>query len=216
MNMTKTLFVAMPFRPQYEAVYDIIVRAADLNNVIVRRVDKEDFAGSIISHIVNAIEEADIVVAVLSEENGNVYYEVGLAHSQSKPVIILTSDPSTLKFDLRDHRAIVYNSHRPQETVEALAKTISKVLDVPKDPKAYLSENLASSSPNPQIAYEQALEKAKITVISEAKLQKPVKVTSLTFMEEENEVAIELTDFMENRVRAVVDVNGVIKVFKHL
>jgi hypothetical protein len=212
----KTLFVAMPFRPQFEPVYDIIVRAADLNNVIARRVDQEWFAGSIISHIFNAIEESDIVVAILDDENGNVYYEVGLAHSQAKPVIILTSDPTTLKFDLRDHRAIVYDLANPQEAIDALAKTISKVLDVPKDPKAYLSENLGSSSQNPQLAYEQALEKAKNTVIIEAKLQKPVKVTSLTFLEEDNEVAIELTDFMESRVRAVVDINGVIKVFKHL
>jgi hypothetical protein len=206
----------MPFRAQFEPVYSIIVRAADLNNVIARRLDQEWFAGSIISRVISAIEESDIVVAILDEENGNVYYEVGLAHSKGKPVIILTSDPTTLKFDLRDHRAIVYDLSNPQEAVNELAKTISRVLDVPKDPKEYLSENLGSSSPSPQQAYEQALEKAKNTVISEAKLQKPVKVTSLTFVEEDNVVALELTDFMENRVRAVVDINGVIKVFKHL
>lgn len=107
----------MPFRPQFEPVYDIIVRAADLSNVIARRVDQEWFAGSIISHIINAIEESDIVVAILDEENGNVYYKVGLAHSKGKPVIILTSDPLTLKFDLRDHRAIVYDVINPQQAV---------------------------------------------------------------------------------------------------
>jgi chorismate mutase len=218
-NMTNSrnrLFVAMPFRPEYDPVFQIIRQAADLTQVDVVRVDQMLVPGSIISHIYQQINESDLMVAVLSEENGNVYYEVGLAHSQAKPVIILTEDVSKLKFDLRDHRAISYDVKNPRPAIDALAKTIATVLNVPHDAVAYFSTSFSGLSANPQTAYEKGVEKAKETVIQEAKLQRPVEVTKLTFMSESNEYAIELTDFMETRVRAIIDINGVIRTFKKL
>jgi len=215
-QIKKTAFIAMPFRHEHDGIYQVIRRAAELNNLTVRRVDEEPFSGSIVSHIVNGILTADVILAVLSDENGNVYYEVGLAHAQQKPVIILTSNPSSLKFDLRDHRAIVYDPKAPGSVLMMISQSIAGVLNISSDPRVYLSRNFSGLSTDPRIAYEQGLDKAKNTMISDAKLHPPVTVTSLTMDEQTRDIAIELTDFLETRVRGIIDINGVIKVFKKM
>src|SRR5438105_912049 len=96
----RQVFVAMPFAGKHDAVFAAIEQASKIANLQPRRVDKEEFAGSIIAHIFSAVESADFMVAVVSEENGNVYYEIGLAHCQKKPVVLLTSETKALKFDL--------------------------------------------------------------------------------------------------------------------
>ena len=72
----KTIFVAMPFKAEYGPVLELIKNAAFLLDLRVVQLDQEAYAGSITTKICNSIDEADVLVAVLSEENGNVYYEV--------------------------------------------------------------------------------------------------------------------------------------------
>jgi hypothetical protein len=110
----KSLFVAMPFKPEYESVLETIREAADLLGMETVQIGDESFTGSIASQIRSAIEAAEVMTAIVTEDNGNVYYEIGLAHCQEKPVVLLTSNPDTIKFDLRDHRAIVYDPRRPR------------------------------------------------------------------------------------------------------
>src|ERR1700690_2916731 len=113
-SKTKRLFIAMPFRDQYDPVLNLIKDAAGLLGMKPVQIGEEPFSGSIISQIRTQIEAADVMVAILTEENGYVYYEIGLAHCQRKPVLLLTSDPKSLKFDLRDHRALVYDPAKPE------------------------------------------------------------------------------------------------------
>ena len=101
--MARTVFVAMPFTARYDPVLETIKDAAALLGLRVVQVGEEPFAGSIVSHIRSSIEGADLMAAVVTEENGNVYYEIGLAHCQRKPVVLLTDDPKSLKFDLREN-----------------------------------------------------------------------------------------------------------------
>jgi hypothetical protein len=213
---TRNLFVAMPFKKEYEPVFKMIQKAAALTNISVRRVDREPFNGSIISYIRNTIEESDYMVAVASEENGNVYYEIGLAHCQKKPVIILTSDPKTLKFDLRDHRSIVYDSKNPSKTTDELVKHLSLLLGAQTDPTTHLAVSLGSSAHSPKAAYERGLEKAKQTIIAEANLHEPVEVTRIEFREKSGDIAIEVRDFFGDSARAIVDVNGIIRVLRRV
>jgi hypothetical protein len=211
---SRDLFVAMPFKKEYDPVFNVIRSAAELMNINVRRIDREPFEGSIINYVRTAIEESDYMVAVASEENGNVYYEIGLAHCQKKPVIILTSDPSALKFDLRDHRAIVYDPKQPDRAKNELVKHLAVLLNTPKDPQTQIGITLGGSARDPQAAYEMGLERAKQTIIREARLEEPVKVTRIEMRPTTGDVAIEIKDFLNVRVRAIVDVNGLIRVLK--
>ena len=112
--MVQKLFVAMKFDDSLDPVLGVIKAAGHSLNVPVSRLDEQPITGSIISHIRSQIDEAEVVVAVITDENGNVYYEIGLAHCRKKPVVILTPDPKSLKFDLRDHRAIKFDPKHPE------------------------------------------------------------------------------------------------------
>ena len=212
----QTIFVAMPFRVDYEPVLEVVKEAAQLLNLRVVQVGEEPFAGSIISHIRSEIEAADVMLAIVSEINGNVYYEIGLAHCQAKPVVLLTSDTSALRFDLRDHRAIVYDPANPRLIRDELVRTLKAVIDTARDPHQYLASTFAGTASDPKSASEKGLSKAVATITTEAKLHEPVQVKQVHVREESRDLAIEVEDFMGTRVRAIVDVNGLIRVMKHI
>jgi PAS domain S-box-containing protein len=108
------VFVAMPFSVTVVpvdvwklAISDAIVA----NKLEAVRADEETLTGRIIDQVYADISGAKIVVADLTGSNPNVFYEVGLAHVLSKPVIQLWGDPGNIPFDLAGIRTIVY---RPQ------------------------------------------------------------------------------------------------------
>ena len=105
--------------------------------------DQDAFAGSIISYIRESIQSAQYMVAVATEENGNVYYEIGLAHCQKKPVVLLTADPNSLKFDLRDHRTLVYDPGRPEALLDRLVTMFKGLVAVPSDPRERMRSDSA-------------------------------------------------------------------------
>ena len=55
-----------------------------------------------------AIATADLVIAYLSGQNPNVFYEVGIAHTLGKPVLLLSQAIEDVPFDLRHRRVLPY------------------------------------------------------------------------------------------------------------
>jgi hypothetical protein len=137
-NARRSNFVAMPFKRDYDPVLDTIKSAADLLGMDTIQLGEESFTGSIASKIRSAIEDCDVVTAIVTEENGNVYYEIGLAHCKQKPVVLLTSDPNTVKFDLRDHRSFVYDCQHPERMKDRLVRTIATALRAKEDAATFL------------------------------------------------------------------------------
>lgn len=203
----KRIFVAMPFRAEHDRVFSVLRDAAGLLGAEVVRLDEQSFAGSIVSKIRSEIEGADVVTAIVSEENGNVYYEIGLAHCQKKPVVLLTSDISSLKFDLRDHRAIVYDPAKPAGIRDELVRTLRSVIDIPSEPEGYVA-SVFGESPH---ATSHGLHKLVRTIASEHCLQEPVRLTKKQVLRDKLGMAIEVQDFMNTTVRAIVDINGIVQ-----
>jgi len=201
----------MPFKAEYDSVLRVIKDAAALLGAELVHLGEQAFAGSITTKICNSIDEADALIAIASEENGNVYYEIGLAHCQRKPVAILTCDPSTLKFDLRDHRALVYDAAKPELVRDDLIRTLAAVLNAPQDQTLHVANAFRGVSADPKVAYEEGLKRAKETVSLQLSLTDPVDVSAVHFHAEKREVAFEIRDFMGVRARALVDVNGIIR-----
>lgn len=212
----KRIFVAMPFKAEYDDVLCVAKDAAGLLNAELIHLGEQAYTGSITTKICNSIDEADALIAIASEENGNVYYEIGLAHCQRKPVAILTSDPSTLKFDLRDHRALVYDPANPQAIRDDLVKTLATVLIAPLDQTHYLASAFRGVSTNPATAYHEGLRKAVQTVIAQLDLTEPADVLTVNYHPDKREIAFEVKDFMGVRARAFVDVNGIVRSIKRV
>jgi hypothetical protein len=83
----------------------------------VYRADHDPQAGRITDHMFDSILKDDLCIAVLSFQNPNVYYELAVAQSAARPVIILNLKGNPLPFDIKDLRVIEYD-FRPKAIIE--------------------------------------------------------------------------------------------------
>jgi hypothetical protein len=107
--MEKTCFVIQKFdRVHYDRLYDEIfdpaIRKADL---IPYRVDRDPSASIPIDTIEQRISESAACLAEISEDNPNVWYELGYAIAREKPVcLVCTEARERFPFDVQ-HRQII-------------------------------------------------------------------------------------------------------------
>lgn len=102
-------FVLMPFDKAFDDIYKIgIKETANSLGILAERVDEQIFHESILDRIYRQIELADLVVADMTGQNPNVFYEVGYAHAKGKLCVLLTQNTNDIPFDLKHHRHIVY------------------------------------------------------------------------------------------------------------
>lgn len=112
MNHNPNAFVLMPFAPEFDDVYEYLIKGAlSEAGFNVLRADDIRSQRNILADIVGGIFECDLIVADLSTTNPNVYYELGLAHALAKPVILLTQEIDEVPFDLRSYRILPYTTH---------------------------------------------------------------------------------------------------------
>jgi hypothetical protein len=63
----------------------------------------------------------DLLIAVLTFQNPNVYYELAIAHAAARPLIILCEGSHSLPFDIKDQRVIFYDL-RPRSLFDGTYK----------------------------------------------------------------------------------------------
>lgn len=128
------VFVVMPFDSRFSRVYDVIKLAAADQSLTVSRGDDYRGAHAVIANIWSAIVNAKCVVADTTELNANVFYEIGIAHTLGKPVILLTQDIHELPFDLKHLRAIHYNTSELGFTTlrTTLNQTMTAAINAPR------------------------------------------------------------------------------------
>ncbi len=115
------IFMVMPFRDKYNAIYEDVIRpvAANLNLTIKRGDEFTSTRGSIMQEVWAALNACKLVIVETTEVNANVYYELGIAHTLGKPAILITQtkDVVDLPFDIRHLRFTVYD-----DTIEGSKK----------------------------------------------------------------------------------------------
>jgi hypothetical protein len=82
--------------------------APELGQIPCHRADKENRPGDIISQVIEAVAEADFVIADLTGRNSNVFYELGVRHALRNNTILIAQDIDDIPFDLRGQRTICY------------------------------------------------------------------------------------------------------------
>src|SRR5215468_7344209 len=86
-------FIVMPFSQEWSAdVHRILARACDAAGVRPVRGDDLFTPTDILEDIWQAINAADFVIADITGRNPNVLYELGIAHTLAKPVLILSQE----------------------------------------------------------------------------------------------------------------------------
>jgi hypothetical protein len=123
------VFVVMQFTDEYNQLYREVICpvCAEFGYEVIRG-DNIYTSTLIIDDIAASIRESSLVIADITPNNANVYYEVGFAHGISKPTILLSDRKrEKLPFDISGFRLIFYdNSIAGKAEVEgALRKHLS-------------------------------------------------------------------------------------------
>jgi hypothetical protein len=102
-------FVLMPFDAALQPLYDDHIRSiVEGAGLRCERADEIRGTTLITWDIWERINRARFLVAELTHQNANVFYELGLAHALSKEVILLTQSMDYVPFDLRTIRCVCY------------------------------------------------------------------------------------------------------------
>lgn len=124
-------FVLMPFADQYREVHEQIYKVVcSDNNVDCWRVDEVARPGSITKDIVDGIIDSDIIIADLTSQNPNVFYELGIAHSVGNKTIMTSQNIDDVPFDIGNYRVILYEQtiSGSKEFLKKLDKAIKELL----------------------------------------------------------------------------------------
>lgn len=124
----KRVFAIMPFARHFDAVYTTIKGITSRCGWHCSRADNIQHTRDIIDVIWEEIERSDLVIADLTGENANVFYELGYAHAAGKNTILLTRSLSDLPFDLRHRIVIEYRTTKAGR--ETLAEGLMRHLDL--------------------------------------------------------------------------------------
>lgn len=124
----RDVFVIMSFsREHRDAYYLAIEPALAKKGFRAIRVDEIQHNTTVTVEIIRQIEKSAFVVADLTGERPNVYYEVGYAHRADKEVILMAKKDSAVHFDVAAINRIDYEDYT--ELKDALTKRINGIVD---------------------------------------------------------------------------------------
>jgi hypothetical protein len=112
----------MPFAHDSTIVYDTIRDALD-GLMTCTRADDMTLGKQVLERILSGIATAELIIADLTGRNPNVFYELALAHTQTKNVLLLTRNREDVPFDLRGYFCHKY-SCASKASLGALASVV--------------------------------------------------------------------------------------------
>jgi len=120
-----------PVRAHADDVMEFIIKPAlakhDIEGV---RSDQMAESGTITEQMFREIVSADVCVVVLTGFNPNVFYELAVAQSAARPVVILIEKGLALPFDVKDLRCIQYEMVPVSRLVKgAFAERVDEMLE---------------------------------------------------------------------------------------
>lgn len=130
------VFVLMPFDPQFAPVFqDHILKICTDLCLDCKRADNIFGSADIISDVWALINNSKLLIADCTTRNPNVFYELGIAHTLGKNVIIITQNTDDIPFDIRHIRYIKYD-FTPRGMIE-FEETLKKYVVASVEPQAH-------------------------------------------------------------------------------
>lgn len=123
------LFVVMQFSDEYNKLYEeVILPISEKMGFDCVRADEFFTSTPILKDIISSIEEASAIIAEITPDNPNVFYEIGYSHAINKPTILLCDRKrEKLPFDISGFRTLFYeNSIAGKSKIE---KSLNKYLE---------------------------------------------------------------------------------------
>jgi hypothetical protein len=101
-------------------------------NYVVTRADQITEPGLITDQVITSTLDADLVVADLTGQNPNAFYELAIRHMAGKKTIHMVEEGHGLPFDIQDYRAIIYKTINPDDLEKAKVELRKQVEEVEK------------------------------------------------------------------------------------
>ena len=129
------VFVLMPFNAKMEEVYtNHIKKMGEELGVTILRADEIFSPKPFMEKVWDGICAAQIILADCTQKNPNVFYEIGIAHTVGKKVILITRSDKDIPSDIKHFDYIPYDPKRVETLIERL--------------KTFLNVHLNSSARN--------------------------------------------------------------------
>ena len=108
----------MPFHKRYDKIYGALQNACEKCGYTAIRSDNQFQPGDILKYTIELILKSQIIIAVIDGRNPNVFYEIGIAQSIGKSVILISSNSNfqTVPFDIRNNRMVLYKTENELES----------------------------------------------------------------------------------------------------
>ncbi len=130
-----TCFVMMPYGEwndlYYKEIYVPAIKEAGFEPV---RADELFSSGTVVEQIWEQIDKSKVLLADLTGKNPNVFYELGLAHADRKPVIFTSGVLEDVPFDLRHLRVIIYEVREPNWNIKLKTNITAFLKNAKLDP----------------------------------------------------------------------------------
>jgi hypothetical protein len=127
---SRAVFVVMSFAedPALEDALNTFKEVCKLFGYVCERVDEGSNVPRILPEIIKRIAGCAFTIVDLSVQSPNVYYELGYAEGQGKPVIVTAKKGTTLPFDAKDIPVCLWENQAGlramlTKKVEEIAKT---------------------------------------------------------------------------------------------
>ncbi len=135
----KVCFVISPIgqpesseRNHADYLFEYIIKPAVSPQFNALRADQIAAPGLIDSQVITMLLEADLVVADMSFQNANVFYEMGIRHTIRRPIIHMFHEGHLIPFDVKPQRAIPFKLANPKDIGKAIADLKGAVDEVLK------------------------------------------------------------------------------------
>lgn len=122
------VFVLMPFKAELEKVYTKhIKKMGNELGVTIRRADEIFSPAPFMEKVWDGICAAQLILADCTEKNANVFYEIGIAHTVGKKVVLITRSNDDIPSDIKhfDYIPYIYDPEGVETLIEKL-KTFLK------------------------------------------------------------------------------------------
>lgn len=124
-------FIVMPFSLEWsDDVHRVLSSVCKALTVQPMRGDDVFKPSDILVDIWQSINVADFVIADISGRNPNVLYELGIAHTLAKPVLIISKDAGDIPIDLSTRRVIIYGQNEDRWREQLELKVTSAIQEI--------------------------------------------------------------------------------------
>lgn len=148
--MKEYCFVIQPYDGgDFDNRYDDIIKPAlESCGMEAYRVDRDPYVEIAVSVIEERIRDAVLVIAEISMDNPNVWFELGYAMALEKPVIMLCDNTyrnGRLPFDISHRNVLVYRSGSMRDFNDCLEKLKERIAAKLKKVKLTIQDETATA-----------------------------------------------------------------------